>query len=127
MGQKVVTAVAPESPLGLNNAEAGGPPLDHRPRRQSVQVQFRGSKLDLAICLVVLLVVLVFVFIILLSTDNVVSRRIDERFMLRNNPQLVACRPCRPGSAVSADRPTYCCETDYSVPPSLEKVGRLSC
>lgn len=125
MGQRVVTAVDPESPspdTNLNNVEAGDTRPHNRPHSHVQLVQRRGSKLDLAIGLVVLLVLLVFVFIILLSTENVVSRRIDERFMLRNTPQLVDCRPCRPGSDVSADRHTYCCETDYNVPPSIDKI-----
>lgn len=135
MGQKIVTARVPDTPSpnsNLNGVGAGTPRLfdvQRDSRKEQVLLVRRtcGSKLDLTICLVVLLVLLVSVFILLLSTDNVVSRRIDERFMFRNNPQLLGCRRCRPDSSTSADRSTYhyCCETDQ-VPTSVDKVYAYS-
>jgi len=127
---KVMSAPVPDSPIPPNDVDAGRTPLQahlvaaEKPKHdvQYVAVERRRWIIDLAlICLIFLLVLLVFTFILLLGTDNAVSRRIDQR--RDNPPPVVGCRPC---DTESHDKPSSrCCEVDAKIPTSIDKVCSL--
>jgi len=95
---------------------------DGMPRRRKPQKSISQNPWLRLVFLVVLFVtLLLFVsLLILLSTDNIISRLIEQEFSRRQHQQLVDCSPCPPGSTTSAD--IICCESDEDISATIRKV-----
>lgn len=120
MGQRLCSQNAvPDTPTTDDHVTVVG--LSHLRQQRQQQQSPRQNYFKPVLVVVSLISVLLF-FGFLLSTDNTVTRLIDDSFRRQWHQQVVNCRPCRRPDTAATSTDTVCCDFDIDLPAFVQKV-----